>query len=126
MRVVVTAEDAVAAALEPLEGEGVELLPAGSVAEALRHLDGRRLVVLVAGEGADLEPLSALPPAVRRRLVVVLVGAGLTTGDWLGAFVRGVNLTVSGGDLAHLPRLVEAAAHRRRELAALIEEEPLP
>lgn len=125
MRVLVTAPDDVAAALQPLETGGAEVLRVGSTEEALRRLDGRRLAVLVAGEGSDLGSLSALPPAARRRLVVVLVGGGVSTGDWLGAFVRGVNLTVNTGDLANLPRLVQAAVYRRKELAALVDEEPL-
>ncbi len=123
MRVMVAGPETLATALRPAEEHGARIVPVTDIAEALKEVNGREVVVVVASADSDVSPFAALPSGRRRRLVVVLVGPDFETGDWLAAFVRSVNLTVSQTDLPRLPQLVLAAAARQRELALLVESE---
>ena len=105
--------------LEVVRLEGAE--------DAAQHVgEGRVVVVVVEDTPEGVAPLNLLPPATRRRLVVVQVGDKLTTGDGSTAFVRAVNLVVAGGDVERLPDLMERAVTRHRELVGLLEPELRP
>ena len=79
------------------------------------------LVLGWAGDGSDAEraaAVAALPPALRRGVVVALVGAGLASGDGVRAFLLGADLVVAAGDLPRVGELVGAALAAKRTLVA--------
>ena len=111
------------AVLGALAAAGFEAVATGSVTEVRSHVElGAAAVVLgVSPEGPDGSHAAALlsmPPTLRRSCVVALVGPGLATGDGMRAFLLGVDLVVSAGDIARLGELVGAALASKRTLVA--------
>lgn len=112
----------VEAVLGALAAAGFEAVASSSVAEVRPQVEvGAVAVVLGAsGETGEAAPaaIAAMPPAIRRSCVVVLLGPGLTTGDGTRAFLLGVDLVVAAADTARLGELVGAAVASKRSLVA--------
>ncbi len=111
------------AALGALAAAGFEAVAAAGAAEVRAHVEvGAAVVVFGAGgeglEAAQAAALAAMPAALRRSCVVVLVGQGLATGDGLRAFSLGVDLVVGTADAARLGELAGAAVAAKRALVA--------
>ncbi|NCO69313.1 MAG: hypothetical protein GW878_02165, partial [Acidobacteria bacterium] len=61
---------------------------------------------------------STLAPALRRGLVLTLIGGNLTTGDGVRAFLLNADLVVGPGELARLGDLLAGALAQKRALVA--------
>ena len=111
------------AALGALAAAGFDAVAAGGAAEVRAHVEvGAAVVVFGLGTGgldpAQAAAVAAMPAALRRSCVVVLVGHGLTTGDGFRAFSLGVDLVVGTVDAARLGELAGAAVAAKRALVA--------
>jgi hypothetical protein len=71
---------------------------------------------------AILTEAARLPATIRRRLTLVLLGAGCSTNDELQAFAHNVDLVVSLGDLMNLKPVLRRAVARGVELNAPLNE----
>ena len=90
---------------QALERAGMCSLPGLTAGEALRTLEKEPLDVVIADVGTDprtLELINALPGHQRRRLFVLLLGAGYKTGDRMQAWRESVNLVMNPDDLEDL------------------------
>lgn len=113
----------VEAVLGALSAAGFEAVAVGSAAEIRPHVESGATVVVVgvaggAEDAAHAAVLAAMPPALRRSCVVVLLGAGPATGDGLRAFLQGVDLVVAAGDAVRVGELACAAVAAKRALVA--------
>jgi hypothetical protein len=109
---------------ETLRGAGFDVAVVESADEAARRTAPVGLSLAIIGDGAkELQPFASLPIRVRRRVVVVQVGDGVTTADGATAFVRGVNLVVATADLGRIGDIARAAIARHRDLVAMLEPE---
>ncbi len=116
----------VEAALGALASAGFEAVAVRALAEVRPHLEAGATVVVAGAGAAGLEPgqaagLGALPTGLRRSCVVVLVGAGLVTGDGFTAFLAGVDLVVGAADAARLGELAGAAVAAKRNLVGALD-----
>jgi len=75
---------------------------------------------------AGLDAWRRLPPARRRRFLVVAVVTSGTTGDPLAALARDVNLVVTEEDLSRLPELLGVAVEDHLRLVHLLDPEAAP
>ena len=113
----------VEAVLGALSAAGFEAVAVGSAAEIRPQVESGATVVVVgvaggAEDAAHAAVLAAMPPALRRSCVVVLLGAGPATGDGLRAFLLGVDLVVAAGDAVRVGELACAAVAAKRALVA--------
>lgn len=105
---------------------GFEAVTVPTSAEARVAVEAGTQVV-IAGVGPEgwsgerARPLAAMPAALRRGCVVVLVGESLVTGDGARAFLLGVDLVVRAGDLASLGELASKALAAKRALVARLD-----
>lgn len=125
-RVVVMAETGapLEAALGALSAAGFEAQSAAG-ADAARSLveAGAIAVVLIASAASTVDAAAAqafatLPPGPRRGLVIALIGANLTTGDGVRAFLLNADLVVATADLTRLGDLLAGALAVKRGLVA--------
>ncbi|HPC82530.1 MAG TPA: hypothetical protein P5234_04105 [Thermoanaerobaculaceae bacterium] len=111
------------AAAGALAAAGLEAVVATGLADARRLVEGGALGVVIGvpeGGWVGEEPatLASWPTGVRRRCVVALAGPGLLTGDGVRAFLLGVDLLVSAGDLGKLGEIMACALQTKGALLA--------
>lgn len=64
-----------------------------------------------------------MPAALRRGCLVVLVNAGVQTGDGWRAFLANVDLLVAAADAPRLGELLRAALAAKKQLVGLLDPE---
>ncbi|MFH1177627.1 MAG: hypothetical protein V1750_09495 [Acidobacteriota bacterium] len=106
-------------AMGSLAAAGFETVTAPTVSELRGALEaGAQAAVIgvVAGqwEAEQARAIAAMPAALRRGCLVVLVGEGLSTGDGARAFLLGVDLVVKTNDVARIGELLSRALVAKR------------
>jgi hypothetical protein len=117
---------AVDSVLGALGSAGLEAIAVGSFGEARAQVEAGAVVVVVLAtperwQSEKALPLLAMPGGLRRGCLVVLVGAGLATGDGARAFVLSVDLVVAPGDVAGIGERVASGLQSKRALVARLD-----
>lgn len=94
---------------------GCKVFLASSPHDALKRLqiDSPRAVIIEESWVAYFENLSM---DSRRELICVLIGKGLTTGDYIAAYIRSVDLVVDTEDISSLYRLLNETIESHERL----------
>lgn len=127
-RVVLVSNNAAQAYQGALAAAGFEAVAVPTYRQARMEVEAGAVAVVVCPEappwgGAESLPLLAMPAAVRRGCLLVLVTPGGQTGDGWGAFVANVDLLVAIGDAPRLGELLRAALAAKRQLVGLLDPE---
>lgn len=127
-RVVLVSDNAAQAYQGALAAAGFEAVAVPSYRKARMEVEAGAVAVVVCPEapswgGADSQLLVAMPAALRRGCLVVLVSPGVQTGDGWAAFVASVDLIVAATDAPRLGDFLRAALTAKRQLVGLLDPE---
>jgi hypothetical protein len=108
-----------------LTAAGFEAVAVPGAAEARAQVEtGAVAVVLGFLESADPQrysPVLSMPAALRRGVVVALLGPGLTTADGVRAFLLSADLVVAPPETQRLGELLAASLGAKRALVLLLD-----
>ncbi|BCW93668.1 MAG: hypothetical protein ACOY7U_03290 [Acidobacteriota bacterium] len=111
-----------------LAASGFEAVTVPSYRQARMEVEAGAVAVVVCPEapawgGPDAQPLLAMPAALRRGCLLVLVNPGAQTGDGWRAFLANVDLLVAAADAPRLGELLRAALAAKKQLVGLLDPE---
>jgi len=114
--------------LGALAAAGFEAVTVADYRKARTEVEGGAVAVVLCPDlppwgGQESWPLLAMPAALRRGCVLVLLSNSFATGDALRAFVLQVDLVVAASDAPRLGELLRAALSAKQKLVALVDEE---